>query len=208
MTPFEALTAIAAPLLRSNVDTDAIIPSREMRSVTRSGLADGLFASWRYQAIGSREENPNFILNTEPFRAARILVSGPNFGCGSSREHAVWALAEYGFRAVIAPSFNPIFRNNCIANGVVPVVLDEADVTALAQWLAEVAEPLLTVDLEGQMLRAGNRSWSFDIDSNAREMLLLGLDPIQMTLREQAMLNEFRNADRKRRPWAYAPVAR
>ena len=103
------LTAIAAPLLRINVDTDAIIPSREMKKVSKTGLADGLFAGWRYKATGSREEDPEFVLNQEPYRRARILLSGMNFGCGSSREHAVWALREWGIRAIIAPSFGAIF---------------------------------------------------------------------------------------------------
>ena len=126
MEKFTTLTAIAAPLLRINIDTDAIIPSREMKRVSKDGLAEGLFAGWRYQTPGSREENPDFILNQAPYRQARILLSGINFGCGSSREHAVWALHEWGIRAVIAPSFGSIFQGNCVRNGIVPVVLDNA----------------------------------------------------------------------------------
>jgi 3-isopropylmalate/(R)-2-methylmalate dehydratase small subunit len=150
MKPFTTLTAIAAPLLRDNVDTDAIIPSREMRSVSKKGLADGLFAGWRYVAIGSREPQRDFVLNRPRYAGARILVSGANFGCGSSREHAVWALAEFGIRAVVAPSFNPIFQANCIANGVVPVLLDRDVVATIAAALEESASPHLTVDLDTQ----------------------------------------------------------
>ncbi|MDZ4374483.1 MAG: 3-isopropylmalate dehydratase small subunit, partial [Phenylobacterium sp.] len=121
MDPLVTVTAVAAPLLRANVDTDAIIPSREMRTVSKTGLADGLFAGWRYTEVGGREPNPAFALNQPAYADAAILLGGPNFGCGSSREHAVWALHEFGFRAVIAPSFSPIFQNNCVRNGIAPV---------------------------------------------------------------------------------------
>ena len=125
MEKFERLTAVAAPLLYVNIDTDAIIPSREMRSGKKTGLAAGLFAGWRYTQIGSRDPNPQFVLNRPEYIDARILLAGENFGCGSSREHAVWALREYGFRALIAPSFSPIFYNNCVRNGIVPIRLAE-----------------------------------------------------------------------------------
>src|SRR5207302_9959572 len=121
--PFTKLTAVAAPLIRANVDTDAIIPSREMKTVSKTGLADGLFAGWRYREVGGRDPKPDFVLNDRAYAGAQILLSGVNFGCGSSREHAVWALAEYGFRAVLAESFSPIFRGNCVRNGVAPVEL-------------------------------------------------------------------------------------
>src|SRR5450631_3947374 len=135
MERFTTLTAIAAPLLRINIDTDAIIPSREMKKVSKVGLADGLFAGWRYRTPGSREENPDFVLNREPYRRARILLSGMNFGCGSSREHAVWALHEWGIRSIIAPSFGAIFHGNCVRNGILPVVLDNALVEQLAKQI-------------------------------------------------------------------------
>src|SRR5690349_19777158 len=137
MEPLVTLTAVAAPLLRANVDTDAIIPSREMRTVSKSGLADGLFAGWRYTAVGGRDPNPDFPLNQPVYAGARILLGGENFGCGSSREHAVWALHEYGFRAVIAPSFSPIFQNNCVRNGVAPVELPAASIEAIADYVGE-----------------------------------------------------------------------
>ena len=133
MDKFTRLTAVAAPLLRINVDTDAIIPSREMKRVSKEGLSEGLFAGWRYLSPGSREENPDFILNREPYRSAQILISGANFGCGSSREHAVWALHEWGIRCVIAPSFGAIFHGNCVRNGILPVVLAEDVVERLVR---------------------------------------------------------------------------
>ena len=205
MQPFTALTAIAAPLLRDNVDTDAIIPSREMKSVTKTGLADGLFAGWRYTAIGSREPNPNFILNDPRFAPARILLSGANFGCGSSREHAAWALAEYGFRAVIAPSFNPIFRGNCVNNGVVPVELAPDKIAAIAASLCnQPASRLVTVDLEACTVTASDGdTWSFVIDEEARTMLLGGMDAIALTLRQRERIELMRADDRIARPWIY-----
>ena len=127
MTPFTSLSSVAIPLLRDNVDTDAIIPSREMRSTGRTGLADGLFAPWRYLDVDARLPDPAFPLNDARSKGAQILLGGENFGCGSSREHAVWALAEWGIRAVIAPSFAPIFKANCLRNGLLPVELPAAD---------------------------------------------------------------------------------
>src|SRR5207244_489767 len=143
-----SLTAIAVPLLRADVDTDAIIPSREIKSVSRHGLADGLFAGWRYRQIGSREPNPDFVLNQPAYAGARILLAGENFGCGSSREHAVWALREFGFRAMVAPSFAPIFAANCVRNGVLPARVAAEQVAALARAVS--ADPIrypLTIDL-------------------------------------------------------------
>ncbi|RVT90994.1 3-isopropylmalate dehydratase small subunit [Sphingomonas crocodyli] len=200
MTPFSMLSATAAPLLRNNVDTDAIIPSREMKSVGKTGLADGLFAGWRYTAIGSRDPNPDFILNQPDFADAAILLSGENFGCGSSREHAAWALAEYGFRVVIAPSFNPIFRGNCVRNGIVPV---EADAAAIAADLEAVPGPL-KVDLPNQTVTApSGRSWTFAIEDEGKTMLLGGLDAIDLTLTRKAEIAAFHDRDRKARPWVY-----
>ncbi|TZG27226.1 3-isopropylmalate dehydratase small subunit [Sphingomonas montanisoli] len=200
MTPFDRLSAVAAPLLRNNIDTDAIIPSREMTSVGKTGLAAGLFAGWRYNAIGSRAPNPDFILNRPDFADAAILLSGENFGCGSSREHAAWALAEYGFRVVIAPSFNPIFRGNCVRNGIVPV---EADATEIAADL-EATPGMLTVDLPNQTVTApSGRNWSFTIEDEGKTMLLGGLDAIDLTLIRKAEIAAYHDRDRQARPWAY-----
>lgn len=208
MEPFKTLSAIAAPLIRANIDTDAIIPSREMKSVSKTGLADGLFAGWRYTQIGGREPNPEFILNQPGYSRARIILGGENFGCGSSREHAVWALHEYGFRAVIAPSFAPIFYSNCVRNGIAPVRLAAADVAALAaEVAADPASRLVHVDLAAQTVRGPDgRLHPFDIEIEAKEMLLEGLDAIDLTLRQRPALDAWLAADRRSRPWIYAAV--
>jgi 3-isopropylmalate/(R)-2-methylmalate dehydratase small subunit len=205
MQRFERLTSVAAPLLRANVDTDAIIPSREMRSVAKSGLAEGLFAGWRYTAIGGREPNPQFVLNQPAYAGAQILLSGENFGCGSSREHAVWALLEFGIRAVIAPSFSPIFYSNCIRNGVLPVRLPAAAVAAIATTIAEDPQAQkLTVDLvERRVLAPDGRIHSFTIEPEAREMLLEGLDAIDLTFKSRDDIAAFETRDRLQRPWVY-----
>ena len=173
MDKFTRLTAVAAPLLRINVDTDAIIPSREMKKVGKTGLAEGLFAGWRYRAPGSREEDPAFVLNQAPYRSARILLAGLNFGCGSSREHAVWALHEWGIRCVIAPSFGAIFYGNCVRNGILPVVLDNAQVEALAAVVARDPARPVTVDLVDSRITAPDGStFDSEVPPADREVLL------------------------------------
>jgi 3-isopropylmalate/(R)-2-methylmalate dehydratase small subunit len=205
--PFRALRAVAAPILRANVDTDAIIPSREMKSVSKTGLAEGLFAGWRYTAIGGRDPNPDFVLNQPAYTGTKILLGGENFGCGSSREHAVWALHEYGIRVVIAPSFSPIFRGNCVRNGIVPVMLTSAQIAALAEFVAiDPATRQLEVDLEAQEVRAGDSIHRFELESEAREMLLEGLDGIDLTLKHRADIDAFVARDRVQRPWIYSTV--
>jgi 3-isopropylmalate/(R)-2-methylmalate dehydratase small subunit len=194
MTPFTTLTAVAAPLLADNIDTDAIIPSREMTSTGRTGLADGLFAPWRY--VEGRVPNPEFVLNQPEFSGAQIIAGGANFGCGSSREHAVWALAEYGVRCVIAPGFAPIFAANCIRNGLLPLVLPRAVVEAIAG--REMA-----IDLAAQTLSCSGESHSFDIDPEAKDMLLEGLDVIDLTLKSRGAIAAWTHADRAARPWIY-----
>jgi 3-isopropylmalate/(R)-2-methylmalate dehydratase small subunit len=205
MRPFSSLTAVAAPLLRDNVDTDAIIPSREMTSVSKTGLADGLFANWRYQGNGTRTPDPDFVLNDPLYAGAEILLSGENFGCGSSREHAAWALAEYGFRAVLAMSFNPIFRGNCVSNGIVPVVLDRTAIARIAMSQGDVpADHPITVDLEAcTVATSAGEAWRFAIDSEAREMLLTGMNAIEQTMKRSTLIQSLREADRKNRPWIY-----
>ena len=205
MDPFRTLTAVAMPLVRDNVDTDAIIPSREMKSVSKKGLAEGLFAGWRYIQVGSRVPNPNFVMNQPCYAGARILLGGGNFGCGSSREHAVWALAEYGFRAIIAASFNPIFRANCVRNGIVPVDLPKTTVERIAREIAPdpLARPI-TVDLVDQLIVSpSGEQIAFALEGEVREMLLGGLDPIDLTLQRADEIAAFRNGDRLRRPWVY-----
>jgi 3-isopropylmalate/(R)-2-methylmalate dehydratase small subunit len=196
MQVFTAITSVAIPLIRDNVDTDAIIPSREMKSVSKTGLADGLFAGWRYLTLGGRDADPGFVLNRPEYADATILLGGANFGCGSSREHAAWALAEYGIRAIVASSFNPIFRGNCVRNGILPIELDPVPLGAAAQPL--------TVSLADQTVTAADGArWPFAIDPEARAMLLGGLDAIDLTLAHRDEIEAFRDADRIRRPWVY-----
>ena len=192
MTPFVTLTSVAAPLLLDNVDTDAIIPSREMRSTGKAGLADGLFAPWRYADAAARTPDPDFVLNRPEFVGAQILCAGNNFGCGSSREHAVWALAEWGIRAVVAESFAPIFRNNCIRNGLLPVVLAKDEIAALAGQEVTIDLPKQTID-----------GLSFEIDDEAKMMLVEGLDAIALTLKHADAIAAWQAADRAKRPYVY-----
>lgn len=205
MEPFSSVTAVALPLLSDNIDTDIIIPSREMKTVGKTGLADGLFAGWRYVAVGSREVKPDFLMNRAPYDDARILIAGNNVGCGSSREHAVWALHEYGFRAVIAPSFNPIFRNNCIRNGLVPACLETAEVEALARaaLVGDAGGPV-TVDIDDMTVSApGVGPFTFRLEDDNRAMLRNGWDAIDLTLQHRDHIATWRDADRTRRPWIY-----
>jgi 3-isopropylmalate/(R)-2-methylmalate dehydratase small subunit len=196
MTPFTTLRSTAVPLLRDNVDTDAIIPSREMKTTGRTGLADGLFAPWRYTDVTARTPDPAFPMNQPQAQGAQILLGGANFGCGSSREHAVWALAEYGIRCVIAESFAPIFRANCIRNGLLPITLDRAVVDGLG-W------QVLNIDLAAQTVSAGATAHTFTIEDEPRQMLLEGLDAIALTLKSLPEIDAWTVADRARRPWVY-----
>lgn len=208
MQAFVLHTGIAAPLLRPNIDTDAIIPSREMKQVSKRGLDVGLFAAWRYSDVDARTPNPDFVLNQNAYAGCSVLLGGANFGCGSSREHAVWALVEYGIRAIIAPSFGAIFQQNCVRNGLLPIVLDAEAVEALAARIQTDPRALpLTIDLEQQhmTLPDGGR-WLFDIDATHREMLLKGLDPIALTLTQEAHITAFEALQRKHRPWLYSPL--
>jgi len=205
MEKFRELTAIAAPLLEINIDTDVIIPSREMKRVSKQGLGEGLFAGRRYTQPGGREENPEFILNREPYRDAQILLSGSNFGCGSSREHAVWALAEWGIRAIIAPSFGAIFYGNCVRNGILPIVLDDNRVKDLAAMVeVNPAENRIAVDLvTRQVSTSDGQTDAFEITPADREMLMEGLDAIAVTMKRDDEILAFQARDRLRRPWIY-----
>lgn len=205
MEKFTQLTAIAAPLLRMNIDTDVIIPSREMKRVSKEGLSDGMFANWRYAEPGGRVENPDFVLNQEPYRRAQILLSGDNFGCGSSREHAVWALAEWGIRAIITPGFGNIFFSNCVRNGILPVRLAEPVVANLAaQVETDPEQHRITVDLTRcEVTGPDGTTYPFEIAPADREMLLEGLDAIAVTQRRDAEILAFQETDRALRPWIY-----
>ncbi|TDJ45315.1 MAG: 3-isopropylmalate dehydratase small subunit [Gammaproteobacteria bacterium] len=205
MEKFTLLEAIAAPIMRINIDTDVIIPSREMKRVSKEGLSDGMFSNWRYTEPGGREENPDFILNQEPYRQAQILLSGDNFGCGSSREHAVWALSEWGIKAIITPGFGNIFYGNCVRNGILPVQLDNAVVEELAkQVAADPANNKLKVDLINCTVTAPDGTpHSFQIAPADQEMLLEGLDGIAITMRRDDEILAFQARDRLKRPWIY-----
>jgi 3-isopropylmalate/(R)-2-methylmalate dehydratase small subunit len=197
MLPFRVHTGVAAPLDLPNVDTDQIIPKQFLKRVERTGFGQFLFFDWRYAPDGTPE--PSFVLNEPRYAGASILVAGRNFGCGSSREHAPWALLDYGFRAVIAPSFADIFRNNCTKNGVLPVELPEEAVSELLRRAGEVRDYRLTVDLERREVRdCHGFSAPFEIDEFRRQCLLKGLDDIDLTLRHDPLI---RNFEERRPTW-------
>ena len=206
MEKFTKHEGVAVPLLIDNVNTDQIIPSREMKRVSKEGLADGLFANMRYAdaAQGGRAPNRRFVLNHPNYINASILVSGGNFGCGSSREHAVWALHEYGFRAIIAESFGTIFFENCIANGVLPVVLDREHIQTITDAIEAASEPhSLTVDLEEKAVEAPSGRYDFELEEAKRELLIAGLKPIDVVMKHGKEIDRFVTRDHKRRPWVY-----
>ena len=204
MAPFTRLTAVAIPILRDNIDTDAIIPSREITAVSKVGLADGLFAGWRYAPMTTRVANPHFVMNDPAYHGAQILLTGANFGCGSSREHAVWALAEHGFRVLVASSFNAIFFRNCLRNGLLPCTLTAGAIREIAALIAVNPQTqLVSIDLENQTCEAGHVVRAFDIAPDAKEMLLQGLDEIDRTWRFRPQIQAFQAEDRRKRPWAY-----
>ena len=203
MQPFTHHRGVAAPLLRDNVDTDAIIPSREMRRVSKRGLGIGLFANWRYADVAARLPNPDFVLNDPAYVGATILLAGANFGCGSSREHAVWALADFGIRAIFAPSFAVIFRKNCIANGLLPGTMAMDDLAALAAWVREAPQQnLLAVDLNAATVATPSTLTTFGIRPPDRIRLLRGLDPIAHTLTSAGRIDAFEEAWWRACPWA------
>ena len=205
MDKFTTLTSIAAPLLRINVDTDAIIPSREMKLVSKQGLGDGLFSSWRYTEPGSRNENPDFILNRSPYRHAQILLSGANFGCGSSREHAVWALAEWGISAIIAPSYGAIFYSNCVRNGILPIILPDERIKTLAALVEEDPQQnQISIDLNKcTVIGPDKLTDTINITQSDHEMLSEGLDAIAVTMKYDDEILKFQARDRLKRPWIY-----
>jgi 3-isopropylmalate/(R)-2-methylmalate dehydratase small subunit len=202
MQAVTVIEGIAAPLLRENIDTDVIIPSRDITSPSREGLGPRAFAPWRYLA-GSHEEDPQFVLNRAPWRHAPILITGANFGCGSSREMAVWALVQYGIRCIVAPSFGAIFRNNCVRNALLPVELP-AEVVATLAADAQAQALMLTVDLRLSELRGpGGIHHRFTLPDDDREMLLSGQDAIDRTWQWRSEIEAFEVNDRVQRPWAW-----
>lgn len=203
MQPFTTLTGIAAPLPMSNVDTDKIIPARFLKTIARTGLGVSLFCEMRYEDDGS--ERPEFVLNREPWRKAQILIAGENFGCGSSREHAPWALLDFGIRCVIAPSFADIFFNNCFKNGVLPIVLPQDEVEALMREAESAPDPTFTVDLETQTITraTGNQPIAFEVDAFRRHCLLNGLDDIGLTMQKAPKIGDFEQRQRRSQPWLH-----
>jgi 3-isopropylmalate/(R)-2-methylmalate dehydratase small subunit len=202
--PFTKLQAIAAPIKRANIDTDVIIRINRMTgNSTRGTLGKWAFEALRYLPDGA--ENPGFVLNREPYRNAKILVTGPNFGCGSSREAAVWSLQEFGIRAIIGSSFGDIFFANCFQNGILPVVLDKDNVDELtAEIEASQGAGAVTVDLEDQAIAfPSGKRLAFSVDPRRRTALLEGLDEITLTLRRDDEIRSFQASDRARRPWIY-----
>ncbi|MGB5258932.1 MAG: 3-isopropylmalate dehydratase small subunit [Gammaproteobacteria bacterium] len=211
MEKFDTLTGLVAPLDRPNVDTDAIIPKQFLKSIKRSGFGPNLFDEWRYLDHGepnmdnsTRPLNPDFVLNLARYRDAMILLARENFGCGSSREHAVWALLDQGFRVVIAPSFADIFYNNCFKNGVLPVVLPADTVDDLFTATAATPGYTLTVDLQAQQIVTPDRGLlAFDIDPFRKDCLLRGLDDIGLTLQHADAIRAFEHGHREAAPWLF-----
>jgi 3-isopropylmalate/(R)-2-methylmalate dehydratase small subunit len=203
MTPFTVLRGQAAALRRENIDTDAIIPAGYMLGSIHPDLGRGLFGNWRYER--DFEERSDFVLNKEPYRHAVLLIAGTNFGCGSSREAAVWALAQFGIRCVVAPSFGEIFFNNCFKNGVLPIVLPHDRVDRLAGAAEAAREGEFVVDLPAQtIVSPSGESFPFAIAADRKHILVEGLDEIALTLRDDAAaIEDFQRDDRERRPWVY-----
>ncbi len=209
MKAFTQLKAIVAPLDRANVDTDAIIPKQFLKSIRRAGFGPYLFDEWRYLDRGepemdcsTRPLNPDFVLNKPQYKDAQILLTRENFGCGSSREHAPWALEDYGFRAIIAPSFADIFYNNCFKNGLLPIVLDADVVDSLFNEMEPGYQ--LAIDLEAQTVTTPTgRTIHFDIDENRKFRLLNGLDDIALTLQQADKIRAYEAERAKRAPWLF-----
>ena len=203
MKKFTSLSSIAMPLDRANIDTDAIIPKQFLKSIKRSGFGPNLFDEWRYLDHGEvgmdnskRPINPDFVLNNPVFKGAKILLTRRNFGCGSSREHAPWALEDFGFRAIIAPSFADIFYNNCFKNGILPIVLSHDIVDSLFSYSGEIV-----IDLQDQTVTTESQVFNFDVDSERKRRLLHGLDDIGLTLQYENQIRSFENNHFNKFPW-------
>jgi 3-isopropylmalate/(R)-2-methylmalate dehydratase small subunit len=209
MNPFRVHQGVVAPLDRENVDTDAIIPKQFLKSIKRSGFGPNLFDAWRYldpgepgQNPASRKPNPDFVLNQARYKGASILLARKNFGCGSSREHAPWALDQYGFRAIIAPSYADIFFNNCFKNGLLPIVLSESQVAALFDEVAAFVGYELTIDLERQVVvKPDGKELAFDVQPFRKYCLLGGYDDIGLTLRHADKIRAFEVERLLKKPW-------
>ena len=207
MDKFTTLEGVAAPLPQINVDTDMIIPKQFLKTIKRTGLGKNLFDEMRYDAEGN--EIPGFVLNKPAYRQAKILVAGDNFGCGSSREHAPWAIADFGIRCVIAPGFADIFFNNCFKNGILPIVLPQAEVDKLMADAGNGANAVLTVDLEAQRItRPDGSTVAFEVDPFRKRCLLEGLDDIGLTLEKGEAIDAYEVRAAAARPWLSGAAAR
>jgi len=203
MKKFTTMTGVAAPMPLINIDTDMIIPKQFLKTITRSGLGKSLFFEMRYDDAG--KELPDFVLNQKPYRNAEIIVAGDNFGCGSSREHAPWALQDFGIRAVIAPSFADIFFGNCYKNGMLPIVLKQEEIDVLMADAASDNARVLTIDLPNQkVIRANGESFSFEINPTSKTQLLEGLDEIGQTLQRNAEIASFEQRQHQSQPWLWS----
>ena len=213
MKPFTTLVGTVVPLNIANVDTDQIIPKQFLKSIRRTGFGDNLFDAWRFLDEGEFHKTPNerelnheFVLNHARYHGATILLAGENFGCGSSREHAVWALEEYGIRCVIAPSFADIFFNNCFKNGVLPIVLDKLSIRELFEEVESREGYELSVDLPAQQVRKPDgATLGFEIGAHQKHMLIQGLDDISMTLADADLIRRFEATHRVDQPWYFSP---
>ena len=200
MEKFTILQSTAAPMPLVNIDTDMIIPKQFLKTIKRTGLGKNLFHEMRYDL--SDKEIPDFILNKTAYKNSGIIIAGSNFGCGSSREHAPWALLDFGIKCIIAPSFADIFYNNCFKNGILPLVLTSKDVEELME-LSKDTENQVTVDLQKQEVRAGNKIYQFNIDKFKKTCLLEGLDDIGLTLKKEEKIDFFEQQNQKKLPWLY-----
>ncbi len=200
MDKFDKLTGVAAPLDMINVDTDMIIPKQFLKTIKRTGLGKNLFDEMRYDDKGN--EKPDFVLNKPAYRHAQILVTGENFGCGSSREHAPWALVDFGIRCVIAPSFADIFYNNCFQNGILPIVLPQEDVDKLMDDAERGANAVVTIDLAAQEIRGPDGGViTFDIDPFRKHCLIEGLDGVGLTLKKDTKIADYEFRHKQEQPW-------
>ena len=211
MKAFTKLDGLAVPLMRNNVDTDAIIPKQFLKSIKRSGFGVNLFDEWRYldpgypgQNPNERQPDPDFVLNEERFAGAQVLIAGDNFGCGSSREHAVWALDDYGIRCVIAPGYADIFFNNAFKSGLLPIAVDKETVDKLAQQCQNTPGYKLSIDLASQTITTpGGEVIDFDIDAFRKDCLLEGLDEIGLTLQKRNLIKDYEAARKQSAPWLF-----
>ena len=211
MQEFKKMTGVAVPLMRANVDTDAIIPKQFLKSIKRSGFGVNLFDEWRYidpgfpgQDSSTRQPDPDFVLNKPRYQGAQVLIAGENFGCGSSREHAVWALDDYGIRSVIAPGYADIFHNNSFKSGLLPIVLDKAIVEQLAAECETQEGYALAIDLQEQTVTTpSGEVFKFEVDAFRKHCLLNGFDDIELTLQQRFRIEEYEVSRRKAAPWLF-----